>query len=135
MTFTRTLGFLLRTPLVRQPSAGPVTVELTSISSSPTGSAGRPRAYSRTISGTAAYPSYAGPASAYGSGRVGATRGYASDKGKQELYSDEAGSTGAGTDDVAHTGAAYDSNTNPHSAAKGVEQEVRRYCCCGFSTC
>jgi hypothetical protein len=123
MTFTRTLGFLLRTPLVRQPSAGPVTVELTSFSSS-TGTAVRPRAYSRTISSTSLYPSYAGPASSYSSSRVGATRGYASDKGKQELYSDEAGSTGAGTDDVAHTGAAYDKNTNPHSEAKGVEEEV-----------
>ncbi|KAJ9125592.1 hypothetical protein QFC22_000554 [Naganishia vaughanmartiniae] len=51
------------------------------------------------------------------------TRGYASDKGKMELYSDEEGSIGAGIDDVAKTDAAFNSETNPHKAAKQVEQE------------
>lgn len=42
-----------------------------------------------------------------------------------ELYSDEEGSIGAGIDDVAKTDAAFNSETNPHKAAKQVEQEVR----------
>jgi hypothetical protein len=42
-----------------------------------------------------------------------------------ELYSDEEGSIGAGIDDVAKTEAAFNSETNPHKAAKQVEQEVR----------
>jgi hypothetical protein len=57
-------------------------------------------------------------------------RGYASDKGKMELYSDEEGSIGAGIDDVAKTDAAFNSETNPHKAAKQVEQEVS---CARFS--
>lgn len=52
------------------------------------------------------------------------TRGYASDKGKMELYSDEEGSIGAGIDDVAKSDAAFNSETDPHKAAKQVEQEV-----------
>ena len=50
-------------------------------------------------------------------------RGYASKPGQQELYSDEAGGVGAGTDDVAHTDAAFNKDTNPKSAAKGIEKE------------
>lgn len=57
--------------------------------------------------------------------QVIASRGYASKTEKQELYSDEGGSTGAGTDDVAHTDAAFDgSKTNPKEAAQGIENEV-----------
>jgi hypothetical protein len=52
------------------------------------------------------------------------SRTYASDKGKQELYSDESGSIGAGIDDVAHTDAAYDTSKGPEESAKGIEKEV-----------
>jgi hypothetical protein len=52
------------------------------------------------------------------------TRGYASDKGKMELYSDEEGSIGAGIDDVAKSDAAFNGETDPHKAAKQVEQDV-----------
>lgn len=67
-SITNTFTFLLKTPLVPQ-GTGPQAVELATIT--------RPRAASRTLS-------------AY------SVRGYASGKGKKELYSDEAGSVGAG---------------------------------------
>ncbi|KAK4688447.1 hypothetical protein P7C73_g1643, partial [Tremellales sp. Uapishka_1] len=103
MTITRTLMFLLKTPLV-PPPAGPSVVELTTFT--------RPRALSRLCT-----KGYSG------------IRGYASDHGKKELYSDEAGSTGAGTDDVAHTDAAFDGSTaSPEKGAQGVEAEVSFEC-------
>ena len=43
-----------------------------------------------------------------------------------ELYSDEEGSIGAGIDDVAKSDAAFDGETDPHKAAKQVEQDVSR---------
>jgi hypothetical protein len=131
MTFTRTLGILLRTPLIRQPSASTSTaVELSVFPSSTFSNPVRPRAYSRSISNTPVYtrqPSFVNASPACGGIRATQSRGYASDKGRMELYSDEAGSTGAGTSDVAHSDAAFDGNkTNPKTAAKDVEQEVKR---------
>lgn len=85
----RTFLFLLRTPLVPPPPPTPA-FELTTFSNSPRPTAGpsRPCAASRAISSLST-----GHGAGYGNGRV---RGYASDHGKKELYSDEAGSTGAG---------------------------------------
>ncbi|KAJ9128305.1 hypothetical protein QFC24_000598 [Naganishia onofrii] len=127
----RSLAILFKTPVVPAvSSAQPVSVELSTIVSS-----SRPRAVSRTYS-TA--PLSARPAmesrmsnsnvmrfapSSIGGLQRQPTRGYASDKGKMELYSDEEGSIGAGIDDVAKTDAAFNSETNPHKAAKQVEQE------------
>lgn len=51
-------------------------------------------------------------------------RGYASDRGREELYSDESGSTGAGIDDVAESQSAYDTSKGPKQAAEGIEKEV-----------
>ncbi|WWC96719.1 hypothetical protein V866_003591 [Kwoniella sp. B9012] len=96
----RTISILFRTPLIPPPQAPPA-VELSTFTSS----AGPSRMnYRRTISNMS-------------------IRGYASDRGKQELYSDEGGSTGAGTDDVAHTDAAFNKDPNPSSSAKQVENE------------
>ncbi|WVF70676.1 hypothetical protein IAT40_005469 [Kwoniella sp. CBS 6097] len=103
----RTFAFLLRTPVVPPPTASssaPAAVELSTFTSSSAGPS-RLRAGSRTLSSMS-------------------IRGYASDKGKKELYSDEAGSTGAGTDDVAHTDAAFNKDPNPSSSAKQVENET-----------
>ncbi|WVW80387.1 hypothetical protein I302_102368 [Kwoniella bestiolae CBS 10118] len=96
----RTLSLLLRTPLIPPPQ-GPAAVELSTFTPTPGPSRTNNR---RTISNMS-------------------IRGYASDRGKQELYSDEGGSTGAGTDDVAHTDAAFNKDPNPASSAKQVENE------------
>lgn len=129
MTFSRTVGALFRAPLVRTRSAShSQSVEMISFASpsssstAPTPSLARPRAYSCTASSlNTAPPRFARQPSAAALG----LRGYASGKGKMELYSDEGGATGAGTDDVAHTDAAFDgSKTGPEDAAKGVEKEV-----------
>ncbi|RXK42610.1 hypothetical protein M231_00164 [Tremella mesenterica] len=96
---------LARTPLI-PPPAGPATFEL-----APMAGPSRPMATrTRTVSSL----------SLGGRGR----RGYASDKGQKELYSDELGSTGAGTDDVAHSDAAYDKDANPQRSAQKVEKET-----------
>lgn len=80
---SRTLMFLARTPLV--PAAqGPAAVELSNMS----GPSRRPRAASRALSNMSVRSGY----NAYAM----EGRRYASDSGKKELYSDEAGSTGAG---------------------------------------
>ncbi|WVR05617.1 hypothetical protein IAU60_002639 [Kwoniella sp. DSM 27419] len=116
----RTFAFLLRTPLVPPPQ-GPAAVELATFTPSATSASGPSRLRTRTISSRSIRPVLA-----QGQGRMGSyemRRGYASDRGKQELYSDEAGSTGAGTDDVAHTDAAFNKDPNPSSSAKQVEQE------------
>lgn len=76
---SRTLGFLARTPLVPTAPTGPGMVELSNLS----GPSRRPRAASRTISGLSLRGNME-------------SRRYASDRGKQELYSDESGSLGAG---------------------------------------
>jgi hypothetical protein len=83
---SRALVFLARTPIVPAP-AGPAAVELTTLSTA--GPSRRPRAASRALSNMSIKSGYA-------SGIPMQSRGYASDRGKQELYSDEAGSTGAG---------------------------------------
>lgn len=82
---TRAITFLARTPLVLPPS-GPAAMELTTMSAS-AGPSRRPRAASRAISNMSVRSAYAVPMH---------TRGYASEQGKKELYSDEAGSPGAG---------------------------------------
>lgn len=132
----RSIAILFKTPVVPAVSTQPAAVELTTITSS------RPRAASRTY---ATAPASARPAM---KSRMSSTnamrfapssigfaqqqqqqvRGYASDKGKMELYSDEEGSIGAGIDDVAKTDAAFNSETNPHKAEKQVEQEVSCAC-------
>jgi hypothetical protein len=76
----RTFQFLARTPLVPQTS-GPAAIELSSFAAGPS----RPRAASRTFSNMSVKSTYG-----Y------SMRGYASGPGKKELYSDEAGSVGAG---------------------------------------
>lgn len=87
---TRAITFLARTPLVLPP-AGPAAMELATISSSSAGPS-RPRAASRAFSNVSTRSAYAGvPMQS-----MHQVRGYASDKGKKELYSDEAGSPGAG---------------------------------------
>ncbi|WWC88134.1 uncharacterized protein L201_003038 [Kwoniella dendrophila CBS 6074] len=108
----RTLSILFRTPLI-PPTTGPVPVELSTFTASVAGPS-RIR-QTRTISNLSIRS-----ASAYNGQQI---RGYASDKGQKELYSDEAGSTGAGTDDVAHTDAAFNKDANPETAAKQVENE------------
>ncbi|WVQ85513.1 hypothetical protein IAT38_007678 [Cryptococcus sp. DSM 104549] len=101
----RTFNFLLHTPLL-PPVTPPAAIELTTISAGPS------RARALTGSNMRSLGGYT------------QTRGYASDKGKQELYGDEEGSTtGAGTDDVAHTDAAFNKDPNPQTSAKGVENE------------
>ncbi|ORY24695.1 hypothetical protein BCR39DRAFT_546280 [Naematelia encephala] len=112
----RTFQFLLRTPLI-PPPPGPATFELRPLSTLTSSGPSRPRAASRSLSTLSVKSGY-GTASGYTG-----VRGYASDHGQKELYSDEAGSTGAGTDDVAHTDAAFNKDSNPESAAKGVEKE------------
>ncbi|KAL7423707.1 hypothetical protein Q5752_001289 [Cryptotrichosporon argae] len=114
----RTLLFLLRTPLV-PPASGPAAIELAALPSARAASTlaagpSRPRAQSRTLSAL----------SVKSMGYEMDGRRYASGKGREELYSDEAGATGAGTDDVAHSDAAFDKNPNPKSSAQGVEQET-----------
>ncbi|KAI9634518.1 uncharacterized protein MKK02DRAFT_38049 [Dioszegia hungarica] len=109
---SRTLGFLARTPLI-QPPSGPAAMELSNMS----GPSRRPRAASRTFSNLSVRSGY----NAYA---MDGRRGYASDKGRQELYSDETGSLGAGIDDVAHTDAAFDKNPDPESSAKKIEKET-----------
>lgn len=124
----RSLSILFKTPVVPAVSTQPAAVELTTLAST------RPRAASRTY---ATSPAVAAPRPSMTSrmssthalrftpsSSIGYARGYASDKGKMELYSDEEGSIGAGIDDVAKTDAAFNSETNPHKAAKQVEQEV-----------
>ena len=76
-TAKRTFLFLLRTPLIPPPPPTP-TFELTTLRAPPAGPS-RPRA-------TSSFSGYQ-------------IRGYASESGKKELYSDEAGSTGAGVSD------------------------------------
>ena len=83
---TRAITFLARTPLVLPP-AGPAAVELTNMASSSSAGPSRPRAASRAFSNMSTRSAYAMPMQ---------TRGYASEQGKKELYSDEAGSAGAG---------------------------------------
>ncbi|WRT65935.1 uncharacterized protein IL334_002886 [Kwoniella shivajii] len=107
----RTLSILFRTPLIPPPSA-PAAVELSTFTSP-----GPSRLRTRTISSLSIRSTTT--TSNYLLGR----RGYASDKGQKELYSDEAGSTGAGTDDVAHTDAAFNKDPNPDSSAKSIENE------------
>ena len=81
----RTVLLLARTPLI-PPAPAPPTFELAPLSSGPSRpSMGR----LRTLSGLSVK-------SSYGYGMQMERRGYASDHGKKELYSDEAGSTGAG---------------------------------------
>ncbi|CAD6574027.1 MAG: hypothetical protein TREMPRED_000993 [Tremellales sp. Tagirdzhanova-0007] len=119
-TAKRTFLFLLRTPLIPPPPPPP-TYELITLSHSSAGPS-RPRAASRAFSSLPVYSH----GYVYGNenGVTDQVRGYASDTGKKELYSDEAGSSGAGTDDVAHTKAAFDSNPDPSSASKDVEKET-----------
>ncbi|WWC60552.1 uncharacterized protein I303_103126 [Kwoniella dejecticola CBS 10117] len=114
----RTLSILFRTPLIPPPQ-GPAAVELSTFTPSTAGPS-RLGMRSRTISNLSIRSGRSGFESAPG---IGGTRGYASDKGQKELYSDEAGSTGAGTDDVAHTDAAFNKDPNPASAAQQVENE------------
>ncbi|WWD18166.1 hypothetical protein CI109_102615 [Kwoniella shandongensis] len=102
----RNFLLLLRTPLVPPTSTAPAAVELSTFSTS---TAGPSRLRARTISSRSILQM--------------SKRGYASDFGKKELYSDEAGSTGAGTDDVAHTDAAFNQDPNPESAAQQVQEE------------
>jgi hypothetical protein len=126
---SRTLMLLARTPLVPAAPSGPAMVELSNMS----GPSRRPRAASRTLSCMSVRSGY----NAYAM----EGRRYASDKGRQELYSDESGSLGAGVglfalsgvgfvqltkqiDDVAHTDAAFDKNADPNSSAKKIEKEV-----------
>ncbi|WVQ97045.1 hypothetical protein IAU59_004155 [Kwoniella sp. CBS 9459] len=130
----RTFSLLLRTPVVPPMASGPAAVELSTFTS--TAGPSRLRAGSRTFSSmsiggggggavrSGAAPAMAGPASLQRGTSYEMRRGYASDKGKKELYSDEAGSTGAGTDDVAHTDAAFNKDPNPSSSAKQVENET-----------
>jgi hypothetical protein len=101
-SFVRNFKILCRTPLVRQPSLTPLTVELTSFPIRPTLSSGQSkRSFHQSFRAA-----------------------YASDKGKMELYSDESGSTGAGIDDVAKSGAAFDTSKGPEEAAEAIEKEV-----------
>ncbi|KAJ9100074.1 hypothetical protein QFC19_005754 [Naganishia cerealis] len=126
----RSLAILFKTPVVPAVSTQPASVELSTMVSS-----SRPRAVSRTystapLSARPVVESRMSSANAMrfapsSSGRQQQqSRGYASDKGKMELYSDEEGSIGAGIDDVAKSDAAFNSETNPHKAAKQVEQDV-----------
>lgn len=129
----RSIAILFKTPVVPAVSTQPAAVELTTITST------RPRAASRTyatappVSARPAMKSrmsstnamrFAPSSIGFAQQQQQQVRGYASDKGKMELYSDEEGSIGAGIDDVAKTDAAFNSETNPHKAAKQVEQEV-----------
>ncbi|OCF32913.1 hypothetical protein I317_00759 [Kwoniella heveanensis CBS 569] len=125
----RTFAFLLRTPVVppTASASAPAAVELSTFapSASAAGAMAGPsrlRAGSRTLSSMSIRP--IAPGSLQRGTSYEMRRGYASDKGKKELYSDEAGSTGAGTDDVAHTDAAFNKNPDPSSSAKQVENET-----------
>ena len=80
---SRTILLLARTPLVPA-TPGPAAMELSNMS----GPSRRPRAASRTLSSMSVRSGY----NAYAI----EGRRYASDRGKQELYSDETGSLGAG---------------------------------------
>ncbi len=87
-TAKRTFLLLLRTPMIPPPPPPPAFELIPLIHAA---GPSRPRATSRTISNLSIYgypiqsPVHIQP-----------NRGYASDHGKKELYSDEAGSTGAG---------------------------------------
>jgi len=113
-SFVRTLKTLCRTPLVRQPSGSPMTLELASFSTP-----NRPALPTRLSSQINRFPISSSARSFTTTPRV-----MASDKGKMELYSDESGSTGAGIDDISKTKAAFDTSKGPEEAAKGIEQEV-----------
>lgn len=86
----RTIAILFKTPLVPVSSAPPA-LELTTMTRA---GPSRPRAATRTYSNMS-FRSVA-QVEAYGNGNSMSRRGYASDHGKKELYSDEAGSSGAG---------------------------------------
>ncbi|KAK8865651.1 hypothetical protein IAR55_000796 [Kwoniella newhampshirensis] len=116
LSVKRTFLHLARTPLI-PPPAGPAAVELSTFAF--TTSAGPSRLRSRTISSRSVRSTTLNGCPA----PFAVGRGYASDHGKKELYSDEAGSTGAGTDDVAHTDAAFNQDANPQTSAKQVESE------------
>ncbi|KAJ9097443.1 hypothetical protein QFC20_006184 [Naganishia adeliensis] len=114
----RSIAILFKTPVVPAVSTQPAAVELTTITSS------RPRAASRTY---ATAPVSARPAMKSRMSSTNAMRfapssiGFAQQQQQQQQQS--AGSIGAGIDDVAKTDAAFNSETNPHKAAKQVEQE------------
>ena len=125
----RSIAILFKTPVapLATTSAAPQAVELSTLVSS------RPRGASRTYSTTPVVVAAAARprmttrvSSALRFPAPQTPRGYASDKGKMELYSDEEGSVGAGIDDVAKSDAAFNGETDPHKAAKQVEQDVSR---------
>ena len=88
----RAITILFKTPLL-PPAPGPAMVEMQSLAGP-----SRPRAASRTFSNMSVKSAYG-----YSFDRVD-RRGYASDHGKKELYSDEAGSSGAGVSRLFQTG-------------------------------
>ncbi|ORX35406.1 hypothetical protein BD324DRAFT_632708 [Kockovaella imperatae] len=134
----RTFTFFLQTPLIPPPAPQP-TFELSNMSSSTSAGPSRPVQASRTFS---SFSAVSLREQGYASQAYGQKRGYASDKGKKELYSDEGGAVGAGvsrifvpseypsspmlpqTDDVAHTEAAFDSNADPSQSAKKIQKET-----------
>ncbi|WVQ71301.1 hypothetical protein IAR50_000828 [Cryptococcus sp. DSM 104548] len=115
----RTFNLLLHTPLVPPPTSTAQSIELATVSSGPA------RLRTRTLS-SLSVRGYDPVTGTMGLSRMGGQRrGVSTEKGdREELYADEAGKSSASTDEISHSDAAFNTDPNPETAAKGVEQET-----------